>query len=132
MFLPDLVAYLGANAGILALLPTTQIYTDILAEGPLPALVLVMTPSKREHVLTGEFDGLHRDEMEIECWGLKKQDALTVRDAVLAAIDGFAGQFMGSTYVNGILVREDEGPVAQAFGTRRQYLHVLRLLVQHN
>lgn len=88
----NLVGVLQAAGGITAALGSAgAIYPMELPEGAvLPALVYRVVGGRGQPSFNTR--GLYRARVEINCWGATYAAAVTLRAAVIAALDGYTGQ----------------------------------------
>lgn len=102
-----LVAFLGADAGIKALVGT-RIYPLRIPEGAAePALVYHKISGPSEHSKDGDMS-LSHPRFQLTCWANKYADAKAVRTAVVTALNGFTnGAAMGGVVVDQVIVEND-------------------------
>jgi hypothetical protein len=97
-----LYTYLGANAGVSALV-STRIYPVVLPEGKaLPALVFQRISSDRHYHLSG-YSQLCYARMQITSLATTPEGARGLAEAVRNALDAYAGA-MGSTTVQSCMM----------------------------
>ena len=108
-----LVTYLGARAGLTAIIDT-RIFPQLVPQGAnnYPAVTFQTISESNTHSLSG-VSGLAMSRLQITCWGRTVLDALRVRDAVVDALDGYRG-LMGSTTVQSCLKLDERDMPATA------------------
>jgi hypothetical protein len=90
-----------AGAPGIAALVGTRIHPMVLPEGsPLPALTYQTVGSSSEP--TFATSGPQRLRLEINCWAAGYLDAITLRSAVGATLDGYQGVLSEGTYLQDI------------------------------
>jgi uncharacterized protein DUF3168 len=102
-----LFTLLSTNAGISALV-ATRIYPLRIPEGAtLPAVAYHKVTGPRTHSKDGDMS-LSHPRFQVTCWAKDYSDAKAVRDAVIAALDGFTdGGTMGGVVVDQVIVEND-------------------------
>src|SRR6218665_2097348 len=89
-------ALLTGSAAITAIAPSTRVSWGVLAQGsPLPALILNVISNTDGLTQQGP-DGLWQGRVQVDCYGAKYAEALSLANAVIALLHGYrAGAFRG-------------------------------------
>jgi hypothetical protein len=103
-------ARLLADAGVLAL-AATRVDWGVRPQGTTaPCIVMTVVSDSRSQHMAG-FDGFRATRVQIDCYALKKADAVALREAVITALVGEALQSGVSflrAFINSVLDRGEQ------------------------
>lgn len=97
-----------AHAGLYGLIggsTNPRLYLMIAPQGSVtPYVTFQIISAVREHVMIA--DSLGTPRVQFDCWGSDQEDALTVRDQVLACYDRFSGTFASTIVGSSVCVND--------------------------
>lgn len=101
----DFRTILTGDAGVSALVGTKIYWSEIPQGKTRPVICLHLVSELNNHTMGGTVD-LEDATVQVDCWGDTWTDAITLSEAVKAALDGYSGT-VGSTVFQGVFKRSE-------------------------